>query len=134
MSPSATFSPLACGTLVSPAPDHRAVFLDRDGVLAVLAPDWEHPGSIALCDGAGRAVRRLNEQGWKVIVVTNQPAVARGLLSEDDVVAQNEALGSLVDSHGGPCRRLFLLPPPSERRRSHLSMQLCLPKAQIWAA
>ena len=63
-------------------------FLDRDGTINhkpgagsyVLAPD-----QLRLLPGAGNAIRRLNQADWRVVVVTNQRGIARGLISEDDL-------------------------------------------------
>jgi mannose-1-phosphate guanylyltransferase / phosphomannomutase len=59
---------------------HRrpAVFLDRDGVINHEVSRLSDPAQMQLiCDAAG-AIRRLNEAGFLVIVVTNQSVVARG--------------------------------------------------------
>lgn len=56
----------------------RAVFLDRDGTLNVEVESVRMPGDLQLIEGAGRAVRRINESGWLAILVTNQAILARG--------------------------------------------------------
>jgi D,D-heptose 1,7-bisphosphate phosphatase len=61
-----------------------AAFLDRDGVLNVDAGHTHH--NLQWMPGAPEAVRRLNEAGHFVFVVTNQAGVARGLYSEEQVI------------------------------------------------
>ncbi|HUL34767.1 MAG TPA: HAD family hydrolase [Candidatus Eisenbacteria bacterium] len=65
-------------------PMNRAVFLDRDGVLNLaLVRDGKpySPANVSelqLAPGAAEALRELKELGFKLLVVTNQPEVARG--------------------------------------------------------
>lgn len=76
--------------MVTPAesPPNRAVFLDRDGVLVV--PEFRDGRSFAprrledfhLYPDADDSVRRLKAAGYLVIVVTNQPDVSTGLISQ----------------------------------------------------
>jgi histidinol-phosphate phosphatase family protein len=61
----------------------KAVFLDRDGTMNKDVPYCRHPEDFQLFPGAARAVRWLNEHGYKVIVVTNQSGVARGYFTEE---------------------------------------------------
>jgi D-glycero-D-manno-heptose 1,7-bisphosphate phosphatase len=66
-------------------PPYRTAFLDRDGTLNVKAPESEYitsVGSMRLLPGAATAVRRLNQAGVFVVLVTNQRGIASGLLSE----------------------------------------------------
>lgn len=76
----------------------RAVFLDRDGVLNPVVMRSGSPASprgldeFSLAPGAGAQVARLREAGYLVIVVTNQPDVARGLLPEKDLEAMHQVL------------------------------------------
>jgi D-glycero-D-manno-heptose 1,7-bisphosphate phosphatase len=68
----------------------RAAFLDRDGVLNRRAAEHDYVKSVAefgWLPGAREGVRRLNDEGWLVLVVTNQRGVARGLMSAADVDA-----------------------------------------------
>jgi len=82
-----------------PAP-RRAAFLDRDGTLIVDADYLARPEGVQLIPGATDAVRRLNEAGVVVVVITNQSGIARGLLTEDDY-ARVEARVALMFSEAG---------------------------------
>ncbi|MCX5577568.1 D-glycero-alpha-D-manno-heptose-1,7-bisphosphate 7-phosphatase [Kaistia terrae] len=62
-----------------------AAFLDRDGVINVDHGYTYKPEDMVFIDGARTAIRRLNEAGYLVVVVTNQSGVARGFYSEVDV-------------------------------------------------
>lgn len=62
-----------------------AVFLDRDGTLNTEIDGVRDPDKLELLPGAAAAVRRLNRTGYVTAVVTNQPFVARGDISEDEL-------------------------------------------------
>jgi D-glycero-D-manno-heptose 1,7-bisphosphate phosphatase len=64
-----------------------AVFLDRDGVLNVDHGYVHRPDQVNWIAGAQDAVRRLNDLGYRVIVVSNQAGVGHGYYGEDDIVA-----------------------------------------------
>lgn len=61
----------------------QAIFFDRDGTLNVERGLVLSPAALELDEGAGRAVRAVNESGYRAIVVTNQPVVARGDVSPE---------------------------------------------------
>ena len=82
----------------SEVPARRAIFLDRDGVLneAVVRNGRPYPpGTVeelrVFPDAAG-ALDRLRTAGYLLLVVTNQPDVARGTQSMESVLALNTAL------------------------------------------
>jgi len=60
----------------------RAVFIDRDGTLNELAGFIARAEDLALLPGAAEAVRRLNDAEFRVVLVTNQPVLARGEVDE----------------------------------------------------
>jgi len=64
----------------------RAVFLDRDGTLSEEVGYINHESRFQLFPYAATAIKRLKENGWLAIVVTNQAGVARGYFSEEVLV------------------------------------------------
>lgn len=81
-----------------------AAFLDRDGVLNHDVGYAHRADQIVWVQGAMTAVRRLNNSGFLVFVVTNQAGIARGLYGSDDVerlhawmAGQLAGLGARID-------------------------------------
>jgi len=80
----------------------RAVFLDRDGVLnrAIVRDGKPYPpadlSALEILPGVSDAMQSLHEAGWLLIVVTNQPDVARGTALMEDVEAMHEYLQRLL--------------------------------------
>jgi len=78
----------------------RAVFLDRDGTI-VEDPGFLHePDKVKLLPGAAAAIRRLNDAGYRVIIVTNQSGIARGRFTVADYEAVQQRLGALLTAQG----------------------------------
>ena len=79
---------------------NRAVFLDRDGVLTrIIVRDGKplaplHRADMDVIAGVAAALERLRRAGWLLVVVTNQPEVARGRTTRDEVEAMHERLAS----------------------------------------
>lgn len=63
------------------------MFLDRDGTLNEEKNYVRTPDELHLIKGAGEAVRRLNDRGFATCVISNQSGVARGYLTEADLVS-----------------------------------------------
>lgn len=82
-----------------------AAFLDRDGVLIEDSGYPHRPEHLKLIPGAAAAVRRMNQGGYRTVIVTNQSGVARGLFSEAQMNAFNDLLvarpaqdGAVIDA------------------------------------
>lgn len=79
------------------------VLLDRDGTLNVKAPEGQYVTSaeeLVLLPGAAGAVRRLNEAGVPVAVVSNQRGIGRGRMTEADLSSVHEALRTGLGERG----------------------------------
>jgi D-glycero-D-manno-heptose 1,7-bisphosphate phosphatase len=70
----------------------KAVFMDRDGTLSEEVGYINHPSRFQLFPYAAEAVRRLKENNWLAIVVTNQAGVARGYFSENLITRVHEKM------------------------------------------
>jgi D-glycero-D-manno-heptose 1,7-bisphosphate phosphatase len=68
----------------------RAVFLDRDGTLIVEKHYLHRPEDVEVFAGAGAALKRLADAGFKLIVVTNQSGIGRGYFTLADAERVNE--------------------------------------------
>jgi D-glycero-D-manno-heptose 1,7-bisphosphate phosphatase len=77
-----------------------AAFLDRDGTIIRDTEYLRDPDQVELLPGAARAIRRLNDAGMPVIVVTNQSGIARGLLTEQDYERVRMRVDKLIAAEG----------------------------------
>jgi D-glycero-D-manno-heptose 1,7-bisphosphate phosphatase len=81
---------------------HKAAFLDRDGVLVCDSGLITEAGQFVLLEGVPEALWLLKRAGFRLIVVTNQAVVARGLISEKDLLCLHKALEDLLVLQGAP--------------------------------
>jgi D-glycero-D-manno-heptose 1,7-bisphosphate phosphatase len=87
-----------------------AVFLDRDGVVNDQTAFVNKPDDFRLLSGAAAAIRRLNEAGVPVVVVTNQGGIALGYLTEDDLAAIHTRMAELLAAEGARVDKVYFCP------------------------
>ncbi len=90
--------------------DNIAVFLDRDGVINEEMDLLYRPDQLHLLPGVGNAIHQLNDHAIKAIVVTNQPVVARGLCTEQDIEKIHEALQRMLAEEGACLDAIYFCP------------------------
>jgi D-glycero-D-manno-heptose 1,7-bisphosphate phosphatase len=91
-----------------------AAFLDRDGTINVKAPEGAYitaPEQARLLPGAAAAIRRLNDIGALVVVVTNQRGVSLGRMTEDGVQDVHARLAALLAAQAGAHVDAFFVCP-----------------------
>jgi histidinol-phosphate phosphatase family protein len=98
----------------TPAP---AVFLDRDGTL--IQEMTQHgiasADQLAMLPGVAEAIHALNQAGLRVVVVTNQPIVAKGMATEADIHAQHNKLETLLGREHAFVDRIYWCPHHPEK-------------------
>jgi D-glycero-D-manno-heptose 1,7-bisphosphate phosphatase len=99
--------------VVSPTLDalmNRAVFLDRDGTLIEDRNYLRRPEDVALLPGAAGALKRLQDAGFKLFIVSNQSGVGRGYFTLADVAAVNQRVAAEFEQHGVRFEKIFVAP------------------------
>lgn len=89
---------------------NKAIFLDRDGTLIEDPGYINHPDQVKLLEGAAEALIELRAMGYKLIVVTNQSAVARGIVNEKDLVEIHNRLRQLLTERGAYLDEIYYCP------------------------
>ena len=89
---------------------NKAAFLDRDGTINVEVGYLSKPDDLELIPGAARAVARLNDAGYIVVVVTNQAGVARGYFTEEDVRLVNQRMIEVLGPWGARIDGIYYCP------------------------
>lgn len=91
----------------------HTVFLDRDGILNAKMPEhryvtrWEE---FRVLPGVPEAVRRLNDAGLRVVVVSNQRGIAKGLYTTADLDAIHAKFQQLLELEGARIDAFFICP------------------------
>ena len=77
-----------------------AVFFDRDGVLNAEIDGVYRSSDLVLLPGAAEGIRRLNRAGIAAILVTNQPGVAKGIMTMEELENTQARLDQLLSQEG----------------------------------
>jgi D-glycero-D-manno-heptose 1,7-bisphosphate phosphatase len=88
----------------------RAVFLDRDGTLIVEKNYLHTPGEVEIFPGAGAALKRLADAGFKLVIVTNQSGIGRGYYTLADAERVNERLRADLARDGVRFEKIYIAP------------------------
>ncbi len=103
-----------CGIVERELFGNRAVFIDRDDTVAKDVPYCGDPDLFEVYGCVPDAVRRLNEAGFLVIVVTNQSGIGRGYFDEATLSRIHDKLRSVVAAGGGRIDDIFFCPHTPE--------------------
>jgi len=99
----------------------RAIFLDRDGTLIQEKEYLHRPEEVAILPGAGAALRRLSDAGFRLFIVSNQSGVGRGWFTLEDVARVHARLAAELAREGARFDKIYVAPEapdqPSRARK-----------------
>lgn len=88
----------------------KAVFLDRDGVINKYVGFLTDINDFELIDGAADAIKLINNSGYLAIVVTNQPVIARGEVTYDELEQIHNKMETLLGKEGAYVDAIYFCP------------------------
>ena len=88
----------------------RAIILDRDGTLCEEVGYVNHVDRVRLPQRSIEAVRKANEAGFQVVVVTNQAGAARGYFDESLIHDVHDHIRELLEEHGARLDGIYYCP------------------------
>lgn len=93
----------------------RAIFLDRDGTINRYVGFLRNIDDFELLPGAAEAIRRINASGYLAIVVTNQPVIARGEVTREELDRIHEKMETLLGREGAFVDAVYYCPHHPDR-------------------
>ena len=88
----------------------KAVFLDRDGVINKYVGFLTNIDQFELNDGVTEAIKKINSKGYLAIVVTNQPVIARGEVTFDELEEIHNKMETLLGLDGAYLDAVYYCP------------------------
>ena len=93
----------------------KAIFLDRDGTINKTSGFLRDVNDFELIDGVAEAIKLINKSGYLAVVVTNQPVIARGECSFEQLQEIHNKMETLLGKEGAFIDGLFLCPHHTDK-------------------
>ena len=88
----------------------KAVFLDRDGTINKYVGFLRNIDELELLEGVSDAIKKINASGYLAVVVTNQPVIARGEVSFEELELIHNKMETLLGKEGGYLDAIYFCP------------------------
>ena len=88
----------------------KLIFLDRDGTINRSVDQLAKAEDFELLPGVAQAIAQINHAGYRVVVVTNQPVLARGECTPEELENVHRKMQSLLGEHGAYLDRIYYCP------------------------
>lgn len=93
----------------------KAIFLDRDGTINKSVGFLTNINDFVLEDGASEAIKKINNSGYLAIVITNQPVIARGEVTIDELDEIHNKMERLLGADGAYLDAIYYCPHHPDR-------------------
>lgn len=88
----------------------KAIFLDRDGTINKYVGFLRNIDDFELIEGVSEAIRKINQSGYLAIVVTNQPVIARGEVTWEELHEIHRKMETLLGKDGAYIDGIYICP------------------------
>lgn len=88
----------------------KAIFLDRDGVINKMVGFLKNIDDFELLDGVSEAIKMINHSNYLAIVITNQPVIARGDVTLDELNMIHNKMETLLGLDGAYLDHIYYCP------------------------
>lgn len=88
----------------------RAIFLDRDGTINKYVGFLRNIDDFELIEGVAEAIKLINQSGYLAIVVTNQPVIARGEVTWEELNEIHKKMATLLGKEGAYVDGIYICP------------------------
>ena len=89
---------------------NKAIFLDRDDTIIEDPGYISSPEQVRLLPGTAQAIMQLKQMGYKLVVVSNQSGIARGMFTEDDLTHIHARMKELLATEGAYLDQIYYCP------------------------
>lgn len=93
----------------------KAIFLDRDGTINKMVGFITRPEQFELIPGVAEAIKKMNKAGYLVIVVTNQPVIARGECSFEELQIIHDKMETELGKKGAFVDAIYVCPHHTDK-------------------
>jgi len=93
----------------------KAVFLDRDGVINKEVNQLSGPDDLKIYSFAADAIKKINKAGYLAILITNQPRIAKGFMTEETLELIHKKLETELAKKGAKLDAIYYCPHHPEK-------------------
>lgn len=93
----------------------KAIFLDRDGVINEQIDNIINPDQFKMIIGVPETIKKINGSEYLAIIATNQPIIAKGFCTFDDIGKIHEKMNGLLARNGARIDAIYICPHHPER-------------------